>query len=158
VHKFYGFYLLPKKQTMVSEQVQEVFFLYRLNMVATSSTSLTNPQISQFNGKNYDYWAITMKTLFSSQDIWDLVENGFPELAYATRYNALSQVERYLLRDNKKKDSKSLFYIFQVVHGSSFPRIAATTKSKQAWDIHQTSYQGMTKSEENKATNAKERS
>jgi len=37
-----------------------------------------------------------------------------------------------LLRDNKK-DSKSLFYIFQEVHETIFPRIATSTKSKQAW-------------------------
>ena len=42
--------------------------------MATSSTSLANPQIPQLNG-----WAIKMKALFSSQDIWDLVENGFQE-------------------------------------------------------------------------------
>ena len=68
------------------------FFLH--SEMATSSTSLTNPQIPQFNGKNYDYWAITMKALFSSQDIWDLVENGFQELAYVAAYNALTQLAR----------------------------------------------------------------
>ena len=100
----------------------------------TSITNLTNPQIPQFNGKNYDYWAITMKALFSSQDIWDLMENGFQEPADGATYNALSQQEKDLLRDNRKKDSKALFYIFQVVHESVFPRIAVATKSKQAWD------------------------
>lgn len=44
---------------------------------ASPRTSLSNLQISQFNGKNYKYWFITMKALFYSQDIWDLVENGF---------------------------------------------------------------------------------
>ena len=113
--------------------------------MATSSTSLNNLQIPHFNGKNYDYWAITMNTLFSSQNIWDLVENGFQEAVDATKYNSLSQVERYLLMDNMKKDSKSLFYIFQAVHESIFPRFAAAMKSKQAWDTLQTVYQGMEK-------------
>jgi len=54
---------------------------------------------------------------------------------YATKCNALTQVENDFLRDNRKKDSKSLFYIFQVVHDNMFPRIAATTNSKQALDI-----------------------
>ncbi|KAH9292546.1 hypothetical protein KI387_042268, partial [Taxus chinensis] len=77
--------------------------------------------------------------------MWDLVENSFLEPPDATTYNALSQVEKDLLRDNRKKDSKALFYIFQAVHESFFPRIAAATKSKQAWDILQTTYQGMEK-------------
>ena len=110
-----------------------------------ASTSLTNPQIPQFNGKNYEYWSITMKALFSSQDIWDLVENGFAEPADAVAYNALTQAEKDLLKDTRKKDSKALFYLFQAIHESIFPRILVATKSKQAWDILQIAYQGMTK-------------
>jgi len=50
-----------------------------------------------------------------------------------------------LLRDYREKDAKYLFYIFQEVHKSVFPRITSTTKSKQAWDTLQTAYQGMEK-------------
>ena len=57
----------------------------------------------------------------------------------------LAHAERDLLRDNRKKDSKALFYIFQVVHKSIFPRVAATMKSKKAWDTLQKTYQGMEK-------------
>eukprot|EP00253_Pinus_taeda_P023442 PITA_23442 len=113
--------------------------------MATTRTSLTNPQIPQCNRKSYDYWVITMKVLFSSQDIWDLVENGFPKPTDATTYNALSQAERDQLTGNKKKDSKSLFYIFQEVHKSIFPSVAVAMKSKKAWDTLQTAYQGMEK-------------
>lgn len=70
--------------------------------------------------KKYDYCAITMKSLFSSQDIWDLVENGFQGPANAVAYNALSQQEKDLLRGNKKKDLKALFYIFEAIHESIF--------------------------------------
>jgi len=69
-----------------------------------------------------------MKAFFCSQDIWDLVDNGFPELANVAAYNALSQAEKDLLRDNRKY-SKALFYIFQAMQESIFPRIAAATKS-----------------------------
>ena len=72
-----------------------------------------------------------MKVLFCSQDIWDLVENGFLDPANATTYNALAQAKKDLLRDNKKKDSKDFLYIFQAVHETIFPRIAVATKSKQ---------------------------
>eukprot|EP00253_Pinus_taeda_P024042 PITA_24042 len=86
-----------------------------------------------------------MKALFSSQDIWDLVKNGFQEPARVATYNALSQEKRDLLRDNRKNDANALFYIFQAVHESVFPRVAATTKSKQSCDTLQTTYQGMAK-------------
>jgi hypothetical protein len=62
--------------------------------------------------------------LFCSQYIWDLLENGYPKPTDAEAYNALSQVEKDLLKDNKKKDSKVLFYIFQAVHEN----IAANSK------------------------------
>lgn len=110
-----------------------------------ASISLKNPQIPQFNGKNYDYWEITMRALFCSKDLWELLENGFPELADATTYNVLTQAEKDLLKDNRKKDSKALFFILQGVHERIFPRIATTTRSRKVWDILQTTYQGMDK-------------
>ena len=30
-----------------------------------------------FDGENYDYWCIKMKTLLISQDLWDIVDEGF---------------------------------------------------------------------------------
>ena len=56
-------------------------------MASVSSTSLTQPQIPQFNGKNYEYWSIKMKTLFCSQELRDLVENGFIEPPDQGAYN-----------------------------------------------------------------------
>ena len=50
-----------------------------------------------------------MNALFSSQDSWELVENNFQEPANAIAYNALTQVEKDVLRDNKKNDTKALF-------------------------------------------------
>ena len=106
-------------------------------------TNLTNPQLPQFNEKNHDYWAITMRALFASQDIWELVENGYPEPVDTTTLAALTAAERDLLKDNRKKDSKFLFYIFQSVHKSIFPSITVEKKSKEAWDIIKKTYQGM---------------
>ena len=86
-----------------------------------------------------------MKALFSSQDIWELMEYGFQEPADVATYNALTQVERNLLRYNKKKDSKALLYIFQAVHEIIFSRFVVATKSKKARDTLQSTYQGMAK-------------
>ena len=45
--------------------------------MADAGTGLTNPQLPQFNGKNYSYWSITMRALFASQGIWELVETRY---------------------------------------------------------------------------------
>ena len=49
------------------------------------------------------------------------------------------------MKSDKKKDAKALFFLFQSVHESIFPWIAAATKSKEASDILKTAYQGMEK-------------
>ena len=87
--------------------------------------SIGNAQLPQFNGKNYDYWAITMRAMFASQDLRELVEDALEEPIDEQAYNALTQAEKDLLKSNRKKDSKALFYLYQTVHESVFPRIVA---------------------------------
>ena len=113
--------------------------------MADAGTGLTNSQLPQFNGKNHSYWSITMRALFASQGLWDLVENGYPEPVDAATLLALIVVERDLLKSDRKKDSKALFYLFQSVHESFFSWIVAAKKSKEAWDILKNVYQVMQK-------------
>eukprot|EP00253_Pinus_taeda_P006913 PITA_06913 len=115
--------------------------------MASTSTSIGifNPQLPQLNGKNYDYWAITMRALFASQDLWELVEYGFEEPADENEFNRLTQAEKDLLKRNRKKDSKALVFLYQLVHESVFPRIAVAKTSKEAWQTLKTTYQGMAK-------------
>ena len=44
-----------------------------------SNVSYVQPQIPLLTGKNYDTWAIKMKTLFRSQGLTNIVEKGFEE-------------------------------------------------------------------------------
>jgi len=64
--------------------------------MAGSSTimGIFNTQLPLFNGKNYDYWAIAMKALLASQDIWEFVEDDFEELADEDEFNNLTQGEK----------------------------------------------------------------
>ncbi|XP_015158336.1 uncharacterized protein [Solanum tuberosum] len=74
-----------------------------------------------------------MKTLFKSQELWDLVESEFadPDEGHAQR-----------LRENRKKDSKLLFLIQQALHDDIFPQISAAETSHEAWEILQQEYMG----------------
>ena len=56
----------------------------------STSMSIGNTQLPQFNGKNYEYWAITMRALFFSQDIWEFFKDGLEETAYEQAFNALT--------------------------------------------------------------------
>ena len=73
-----------------------------------------------------------MNALFSSQNLWEFVENGFDEPVDEQTFNALTQVEKDLLKSNRMKDSKALFYLYQAVNESMFPRIAVAKRSKDA--------------------------
>ncbi|KAL6351339.1 hypothetical protein AAG906_035131 [Vitis piasezkii] len=69
-----------------------------------SMVSVSQPAIPIFKGECYEFWSIKMKTLFKSQDLWDLVENGYPYPDKEAR-----------LKENTKKNSKALFFIQQCV-------------------------------------------
>lgn len=71
-----------------------------------------------------------MKTLFKSQELWDIVETGVPE------GNANQ------MREHRKRDSKALFTIQQALDDEIFPRISAAETSKQAWEILKQEYFG----------------
>lgn len=72
-----------------------------------------------------------MKTLFISQHLWDLVENGCNKDG-ETADN---------VRDLRKKDVNALLFIQQVVDDAIFPYIAVAKKAKEDWDtsykVHQ---------------------
>ena len=55
---------------------------------ANTSMSIGNTQLPQFNGMSYDHWAITVRAMFVSQDLWELVEDGFEEPTDENEFNA----------------------------------------------------------------------
>ena len=86
-----------------------------------------------------------MKALFLGQYVWEIVENGYVEPVDQVAYNALTQAEKDVLKDQRKKDGKALFYIHQAMHERILPRFASEKQAREAWDILQASYQGMDK-------------
>ncbi|KAL6343148.1 hypothetical protein AAG906_020937 [Vitis piasezkii] len=89
------------------------------------------PTIPFFEGNGYDTWSIKMRTLFISEDLWELVDKGYVE----------EEIPRDAIRDVRKNDAKALFFIQQAISESIFPQISKATKSKEAWDTLQTKYQ-----------------
>jgi len=89
------------------------------------------------DGKNWERWSALMKSLFGAQDVLELVEDGYEDLAA----NA-TEVQRAAFREQKKKDCKALFYIQQNVDSNHFEKISKITRSKVAWDILAKYYEG----------------
>ena len=95
--------------------------------------------------RNYDTWFIKMRTILRAQDIWEFVTIGYPKQADQVAELALTNVERVLLKENRKKDNKALGLIQQGLSESIFPKISSVESSKKAWDTLETCYQGVTK-------------
>ncbi|XP_020250603.1 uncharacterized protein LOC109827988 [Asparagus officinalis] len=75
-----------------------------------------------------------MKTLFRSQELWSIVEDGFID-------NAPVEPDQEL-RDKRKKDAKALYIIQQSLDDEVFPRIAAASTAKEAWSTLKQEYLG----------------
>ena len=95
-------------------------------MVSTSS-SVKTPIVT---GKNYEYSYLTMMALFIGQDIWKIFQLGYTEPKNQTSYKNLTQAEKDVLREQRKKDGKVLFYIHQFMRERILPRVAATVNAK----------------------------
>jgi hypothetical protein len=80
--------------------------------------------------------------LFGSQDLWEIVSTGFveptPELE--ATYTADQKVT---LKDQRKKDKKALYLLYQGFDDSTFEKIAEAATSKVAWDTLKTIFKGV---------------
>ncbi|KAL1191628.1 hypothetical protein V5N11_000009 [Cardamine amara subsp. amara] len=90
--------------------------------------------VPQFKGEKYHLWSLKMKTMFRSQEIWDLVESGFEDTNPAA--------PEQQLRENRKKDAKALFFIQSALDEDILSRIAAVNTSHEAWEILKREYLG----------------
>ncbi|XP_058073270.1 uncharacterized protein LOC131221984 [Magnolia sinica] len=105
----------------------------------SSSIQLQIPKLSK---DNYENWCIQMKALFGSQDIWEIVTDGYvePTMEEEALYTAN---QRAVLKNQKKKDKKALFLVYQGLDESTFERVTEATTCKQPWEILSTIFKGV---------------
>ncbi|KAF8394079.1 hypothetical protein HHK36_020284 [Tetracentron sinense] len=109
---------------------------------SNTNTNVQQPPFPIFDGENYDFWCVKMKTLFLSYDIWEIVEEGYEE---PENVETLSNARKQQLKETKRKDAKALHLIQQGVADPIFPRIINATTSNETWDILQKEYRGTLK-------------
>ncbi|KAI5325793.1 hypothetical protein L3X38_034867 [Prunus dulcis] len=92
-----------------------------------------------FNGENYEFWKIRMRTIFKSHGIWNLVEKGLqvPDSKVDEEGSSDSEMVSLLM-----KDAKALNIIQGAVSDDIFPRISNEETSKGAWDILHQEFHG----------------
>ena len=107
-----------------------------------STNNLINPQVPKLLKDNYESWSIQMKALFGSQGLWELIVDGFKEPTPEVEA-AYTAEEKKALKEQRKKDSKARFLLYQGLDESTFERVAEAATSKKAWEILATIYKGV---------------
>ncbi|CAL8998207.1 unnamed protein product [Prunus brigantina] len=85
----------------------------------------------QFDGANYDFWAVKMETILIAHDLWDVVEVGHIPVEAPT-----------ISREDKIKNAKALSLIQGALTDELFPRIRNEKTAKGAWDVLRREFRG----------------
>ena len=93
--------------------------------------NLVQTQIPKLNGNNYESWQIQMKALFGSQELWKVVNDGYVEPT-TEQEATYSMEQKTTLKEERKKDKKALFLLYQGVGESFFEKISKSKSSKEA--------------------------
>ena len=118
------------------------------NMAGSGGGELRAPI---FNGENYEFWSIRMKTIFKSHGIWELVERGIEGSdSKGADESDTKQKEKEESSGSGKmaiaeilmKDAKALGLIQGAVSEVIFPRISHEESSHGAWNILKQEFHG----------------
>ncbi|KAI5337556.1 hypothetical protein L3X38_016827 [Prunus dulcis] len=111
------------------------------NMAGSGTTELRTPV---FNGENYEFWSIRMKTILKSHGLWDLVEHGFDasDPKKEKEIEETKVAEKSTMAELLMKDARALGLIQSAVSNQLFPRIVNEVTSKGAWDILKLEFRG----------------
>ncbi|CAL8990442.1 unnamed protein product, partial [Prunus brigantina] len=98
-----------------------------------SSSSGGDLRTPQFDGANYDFWAVKMETILIAHDLWDVVEVGVqPQPVIEKKEDSGgegSEAEHIpveaptISREDKIKNAKALSLIQGALTDELFPRI-----------------------------------
>ncbi|CAL8991389.1 unnamed protein product [Prunus brigantina] len=109
------------------------------NMAGSGAAELRTPV---FNGENYEFWSIRMKTILKSHGLWELVENGFNSSDLKKEKEEATDIEKSTMAQILMKDARALGLIQSAVSDQLFPRIVNEETSKGAWDILKLEFRG----------------
>lgn len=104
-------------------------------MASNSESSL----IPVFDGEDYDYWKIKIKTVLRAEGLWNIVEKGFTEPEDETN---LPEQELKKIETSRRQDAKALSKLQMGVTKPIFTRISTASTAKEAWDILEGEFHG----------------
>ncbi|KAL3654994.1 hypothetical protein CASFOL_000780 [Castilleja foliolosa] len=84
--------------------------------------------VSRFNGEKFDYWSNLMKLCLESQDLWSIVEDGIETPKNDAQ---LTDAEKRSLKNERQKDRKALFQIYQTIEVPVYEKLTKAKSSKE---------------------------
>uniref|UniRef100_A0A6N2M0G8 PGG domain-containing protein n=1 Tax=Salix viminalis TaxID=40686 RepID=A0A6N2M0G8_SALVM len=110
--------------------------LPRVFMATINSLQSIPVPLPIFDGTDYDLWETKMKTLFKSQNLWDIVNE--PQ-------------NTCISNEAQRKDASALYLIQQSLAQNVFRRITKAKTAKKAWDMLRQEFLGDSKGEYKKS-------
>jgi len=101
------------------------------------TTENTQTLIPKLTKDNYDSWFIRLKAFLGSQECIEIVQYGYEEPESKEAEDALQEVQKQVLKANRKKDNKAKTIIYQGLDESTFEIIALAETSKEIWEALQ---------------------
>ncbi|CAL0323999.1 unnamed protein product [Lupinus luteus] len=95
-----------------------------------NNSNLPSMSLPILTEKNWDRWCTQMNALFNFQEVSDVVEFGLPNLG-----PEVTEIQRAILKEARKKDNRALFLLHQCVDDIHFEKIQHATFPKEVWDI-----------------------
>lgn len=86
-----------------------------------------------------------METIFLSQDLWDIVEEGYQERQDQQGSSSRIEEKEKEYKENVKKNAMALRIIQQGVSKTIYPRIFGIKLAKEAWETLKIEFQGSEK-------------
>mgnify|MGYP006953310449 CR=1 FL=1 len=77
-------------------------------------------QVPIFEGVHYEYWSNQMETFFLSQNLWDVVEDGYAEPPESASSSDWTPAHQQQYKENIQRNATALRYIQQGVSKSIF--------------------------------------
>lgn len=75
---------------------------------------------------NYDNWCLQIKALLKSQDIWDIVEDGYVEPDEGKHHNVTT-----LLRKTRARDKSTLCFLYNAIVELRFEKITNVALARE---------------------------
>ena len=81
---------------------------------------------------NYDNWCIKLKAFIGPQNSIKIMEYGYHESE-----DYLQNIQKQVLKTNRKKDNKAMTIIYQGLDKATFEIISFVETSKEIWEALQ---------------------